>query len=172
MKKISLLSMLRLALLLALANCSYVYGQKIYDVPVDLETPMAPTPVKADGKLHLLYELHITSFRAQNLELTRVEVFKDSTNILLASYKDAALTSRLARPGAPSDLPDKRVIGGGMRAVVFLQITVETESSVPKTLRHRLFFKADVPNDARNTRSAAADKLLMSGRESFSGAFL
>ncbi|MGH9873500.1 MAG: M23 family metallopeptidase [Pyrinomonadaceae bacterium] len=147
MKRISIfLLAISLQLLLTGINPRCVLAQKLSTVPVDLEIPVAPTPVRANGKVHLFYELHITNFRAKNLELTRLEVLNDAANTLpLASYKDAELTSRIARPGA-SDVPDKRVISGGMRAVVFLQITMNQEADLPRALRHRLFFKPDEPN--------------------------
>lgn len=145
MKRISRLLFASSLLLLSNAiNANHVSAQRISAVPVDVEVSMAPTPVRADGKIHLLYELHLTNFRAKSLELTRLEVLKDEVNALpLASYKDAELDSRLARPGAPSDLADKRVIGGGMRAVVFLEITFDKDTDVPVALRHRLYFKSD-----------------------------
>lgn len=137
-------------------NANHVSAQRISAVPVDVEVPMAPTPVKADGKMHLVYELHLTNLRARNLELTRLEVLKDEPNALpLAGYKDAELVSRLARPGAPSDLADKRIVGGGMRAVVFLQITFNTTAEVPVALRHRLFFKSDDPKGEERSVDAA-----------------
>src|SRR5262245_1413317 len=87
---------------------------------VDLDIPMPPAPVRADGKIQLVYELHVTNFRPENLALTAIEIYKDEGNAKpLASYRDAELVGLLARPGAPLDLPDKRVIGGGMRAVLF-----------------------------------------------------
>jgi len=135
------------ALLLNVINPSLVLPQKLSAVPVDLEIPVAPTPVKADGKVNLIYELHITNFRAKNLELIRVEVLGDTVNALpLASYKDEDLTTRISRPGAPPELSDKRIIGGGMRAVVFLQIAIDKEANIPRALHHRLSFKADEPN--------------------------
>jgi murein DD-endopeptidase MepM/ murein hydrolase activator NlpD len=148
MKRTSIsLPALSFALLLIVINPSFILAQKLSAVPVDLEIPVAPIPVKANGKVHLFYELHITNFRAKNLELTRVEVLGDAANALpLASYKDKELTGRMARPGAPPDLSDVRIIGGGMRAVVFLQITVDKEADVPRALRHRLFFKPDETN--------------------------
>ncbi len=148
MKRISIfLLAISLVLLLNVINPSFVLAQKLSAVPVDLEIPVAPTPVKANGKVHLFYELHITNFRAKHLELTRVEVLGDAANALpFASYKDEELTSRIARPGGPPDLSDKRIIGGGMRAVVFLQITIDEEVNVPFALRHRLFFKPDEPS--------------------------
>jgi murein DD-endopeptidase MepM/ murein hydrolase activator NlpD len=146
MKRISILLPVSLTFLLNVISPCLVSAQKLSAVPVDLEIPVAPTPVKADGKIHLLYELHVTNFRARNLELTRVEVLKDgANNSPLASYEGAELSSRLARPGAPADLPDKRVIGGGMRAVIFLDISADTQADVPRALLHRLFLKADNP---------------------------
>ncbi len=145
MKRISILSLAISFLFLSnIINPKYIFAQKPLSAPVDLEIPMAPTPVKADGKMHLFYELHITNFRPKNLELTRVEVLKDETNAApLASYKDTELVNRLGRPGAPPELSDTRIIGGGMRAIVFLQITVNTEAEIPRSLHHRLFFKPD-----------------------------
>jgi hypothetical protein len=110
-----------------------------------VEVPNPPTPVKADGKVYLLYELHITNFRAANLELMRVEVLGDDGKAKpLATYQDAELVGMLHRPGAPADLADKRNIGGGLRAVLFLQLIFNSEADVPKALRHRVVFK---PNE-------------------------
>ena len=116
--------------------------QGTLSAPVDLDVPKPPIPVKADGKIHLFYELHITNFRPQDLVLTRVDIYKDEANTKsLVSYKDAELVDLLARPGASSSLQDKRVIGGGMRAIVFLQITFNTQAELPRSLYHRLVFK-------------------------------
>src|SRR6266480_3374016 len=78
-------------------------AQRFATIPIDIEIPVPPTPVKANGQLHLLYELHLTNFSARNLEVTRVEVLKDSSNgPTLSSYADSELNERLARPGARS----------------------------------------------------------------------
>src|SRR5439155_15516926 len=80
---------------------------------------------------------------ARNLTLNRIEVFAQGNSTTpLASYRDTELTNLLARPGAPSNLVDKRVIGGGMRAVIYLWLTVTAGHPVPTSLRHRLFFTA------------------------------
>lgn len=137
-----LLRMLVIGLVLCSGQAS---AQKLSaGIPVDLAIPAAPTPVKADGKLHLFYELHITNLRARSLELSRIIVAKDGAErSFLASYEAQALTERLARPGAPADIPDKRVIGGGMRAVAFLDIAFDRPADVPRVVTHRLFFKPD-----------------------------
>jgi len=133
-------------LTLGLALCSgMASAQKLSaGIPVELEIAAAPTPVQADGKVHLLYELHITNFRAKSLELLRVEVAKGGADrSFMYSVEGPALKERLVRPGAPADIPDKRVIGGGMRAVVLLDLIVERPADVPRALSHRLFFKPD-----------------------------
>lgn len=125
----------------SIASC-LISGQRLSAVPIDVEVPIAPIPVKANGVMHLLYELHLTNFSARNIELVRVEVFDDSSDPkMLASYKDTDLTSRLARPGA-GQVSDKRVIAGGMRAVVFVEIGFDRTTPIPSALQHRLFFKA------------------------------
>jgi murein DD-endopeptidase MepM/ murein hydrolase activator NlpD len=123
-------------------------AERLSTIPIDIEIPVPPTPVKANGKIHLLYELHFTNFSARNLEITRVEVLNDSSaSPILASYADAELLGRLARPGT-SNLPDKRVIAGGMRAVVFLELIFDRAVDVPSALRHHLWFK---PTDSKGT---------------------
>jgi UDP:flavonoid glycosyltransferase YjiC (YdhE family) len=57
-------------------------------LPVDVEIPMPPTPVKADGKLCLVYELRMTNFDTNNLELTRVEVLRDGAKRPVATYTE------------------------------------------------------------------------------------
>ena len=163
MKRISISLAFGLICILNPINLNGAFAQKLSAVPVDLEVPVAPTPVRAEGKTHLLYELHLTNFRAKNLELTRVEVFKDKADSLpIASYKDAELISRIGRPGSPSDLSDKRVIGGGMRAVIFLQITFNSNAQVPVALRHRLFFKSE---NADGEESSVESALVVVGRK-------
>jgi len=127
--------------------------------PVEATIPIAPMPVKSNGQIHLAYELHVTNFEARNLTLNRIEVFaQGSSTTPLASYGDTEVASLLARPGAPSNLVDKRVIGGGMRAVIYLWLTINAGHPVPTYLRHRLFF---------TTTSAAGkdEEELMNGAE-------
>lgn len=106
--------------------------------PVDVEVPIAPTPVESGGKLRLAYELHITNFQSSDLGLMSVEVLNGTSPI--ASYADEELIGRLFHVGVSGDLPDKRIIGGGMRVVVYIWLTVE-KVAVPSTLRHRFTFK-------------------------------
>jgi len=126
-------------------------------VPVDLEIPIAPTPVKADGKIHLVYELHITNFDkpARDLTLTSVEVLGDGQDTApLSRLVGEDLTKQMSRPGAGQKLSDKRRIGGGMRAVLFMWVTVDSAAAVPRALRHRLAFAIEKVNGERTVEGA------------------
>lgn len=118
-------------------------AQTRFGVPVQVEIPVAPISVTAQGKQHLVYELHVTNFRAPALTLLRVDVLADrNMSLPLASYADKELSDRLIQPGVSPDIPDKRVIGGGLRAVIFIWLTIDKPASIPTLLRHRLTFKA------------------------------
>jgi murein DD-endopeptidase MepM/ murein hydrolase activator NlpD len=107
--------------------------------PIEVAVPVAPIPVESGGKVHLVYELHITNFTSNDLTLTTLEVLDGASSI--ATYKDEELTGRLFHLGVASDLPDKRTIGGGMRVIVFMWLTVD-KARVPLSLRHQFTFKS------------------------------
>jgi len=121
---------------------------------VALEIPMPPTPVKADGKWYLLYELNVTNLGPNNLELVRVEVLRDRAKRPMATYTDEELSRRLKsglvftvvaeelRIESSSDEQEPQVIGRGNRAVMYMLMTVQLEADIPTALHHRLFFKS------------------------------
>jgi len=118
--------------------------------PVVIQVPVPPTPFKANGKVHLVYELHVTSFRAGELLLEKVEAYRDDgSSAPLASYKDAEINGLLSRPGTGgAAAANPRLIGAGQRAVVYLWLTMDSPAAVPAALKHRLYFK--IPNSTSN----------------------
>src|SRR5262245_43552406 len=118
-----------------------VFSQQPDLMAVLLDIPVTPVPVKANNKAHLLYELHVTNIGNDGIELTRLDVFAGPTsNAPLVSYDSARLETWLRRPGLADDIPNKRLIGGGYRAVVFLNVVIDV-AAIPSSLKHKLFFK-------------------------------
>lgn len=118
---------------------------------LDIQIPVAPTPVRIDGKVHLAYELHITNFRTFDVALTRVEVFGGvRAAVPLAKYQDVKLSDSLARPGTRPDLADKRIIGGGMRAVVYVWLALDEAVYIPSRLQHTISFDLLRPTGSEN----------------------
>jgi len=127
------------------AGLSLTNAQSSRPVPAVMEVPFAPIPVKAMDKINSAYELHITNFSRTNLTLMGVEVLADDVRtISLASYRDTELLKRLIVISPNADSPEKNVIGGGQRVIVFLMISTDA-SNAPTALRHRLFFKSTSP---------------------------
>jgi hypothetical protein len=95
-----------------------------------MDVPFAPIPVKAMDKTNLAYELHITNFSRTNLTLTGIEVLADDAGkTSLASYRDAELLKRLLIISPNADSPEKNLIGGGQRAIVFLMISTDASNA-------------------------------------------
>lgn len=41
---------------------------------IQMSIPVAPTPVRIAGRLHLVYELHLTNPRADSVVITRIRL--------------------------------------------------------------------------------------------------
>jgi murein DD-endopeptidase len=120
--------------------------QKPLDVPVELVVPIAPTAFSADGKTHLVYELHMTNLSRLDCTLTSVEVTSGEAKARLTRYESKDLDALLARPGYTGT--DKQKIGAGLRAVLYVWITLDAAAQPPATLEHRLTFKVgDEPEE-------------------------
>jgi len=133
------------------------------DLPVDMDVPVAPTPFNADGKKHLVYELHLTNFSSSELTIMRVEVLADSGPTPLAQYDGTELNTRLLRPGLPQSNLEKQRVGGGMRAVVYLWLTLDATASTPSTLRHRITASIAVPAGSAGSDATKAAPIEVKG---------
>ena len=108
---------------------------------LDVHITSPPLPVRIGGRIHLAYELHLTSFRAVDLALTSITVLGgERDSVPLANYRDEALRAGLARAGSPRDGSDARVIHSGMRVVYFVWLALDESTAVPPTLHHRISF--------------------------------
>ena len=108
---------------------------------LDVQIPIVPTAFKADGKWHLVYELHLNNMDRWDYKLTRVEaVTGESAARTLVTYTGAELEAAMARPGLPG-ATEKSKIGPGMLAIVYMWATVDLPEAVPATIRDKLTVK-------------------------------
>ena len=115
-------------------------SQRQMRAAIDVLVPVPPSPVRADGYYHLVYELHVTNFSNQELDLWRLEVTGDDPAAFpLGRYEGPELIDRIARPGQPG-LVDKRRVEPGARAVIYIWISIDARSALPTALTHRLTF--------------------------------
>jgi len=132
---------------------------------VEVSILKAPTPVMADGKRLLGYELHVTNFDSHPLQLRSVEIFPSlAATRPIASLRDSSLRASVqigpvmrmadARPGGHGRSDDTAIVAPGERAIVFLWLTLSPSEPTPALLRHRLTFTAlDSAGRARTTPS-------------------
>lgn len=63
--------------------------------PVDITAGPAPQPVMVDGRIRLVYELHLTNVAPIPIEIIALEVFSGDASTPLASYRNDALQNLL-----------------------------------------------------------------------------
>ena len=105
---------------------------------LSLRVPVAPRPVKGEGKYHLVYELYIKNEGQAAVDLKCVEAFDNRAGLPLAHYAGQELLSKLF--AAPDTTPNLH-LGAGQQAVVFIWLTLGTEAELPFSLRHRVSFR-------------------------------
>src|SRR5262245_40099002 len=128
--------------------------QEHLDLPVKVEAPVAPIPVRgSDGRWYLLYHLFVTNWSFSELILTSVEIRAASGGAVLAAYGPAELEQwhrfRSVLP-TPSSLQvsrraDLRRIGSGRTAVLFADFAVDRPEALPAVLAHQFAFEASPP---------------------------
>lgn len=106
----------------------------------DLQVPAPPLPVREDGALRLVYELHLTNFSREPLQPVRVDVRDAARSDVLATFEGNALTQRLAQPGAAADDGDSAMIAPGRRGVLYLELTLPPNAPPPRALDHRIHY--------------------------------
>jgi murein DD-endopeptidase len=106
--------------------------------PVELIVFCPPTPAHAEGKVHLVYELHVTNFDQKDVILRRVDVLADNSAAPIVTYQGSNLEEQLSTPGRVTS--EKTRLGGGERLVVFIWVTLDSSTAIPTRLRHRLTF--------------------------------
>lgn len=140
MKKLTFLSISVVLLIFSIAVSSQTPDRTF--LPLDVDVPFPPSPVKFEGKTHFLYELHITNFGPSDVTLQSIEVFgKGNSAQSLGINKDKSLEDLIYQAGTiprPKDPKDKNVISGGKRVYITLWLTIETDNTVPSQLIHHL----------------------------------
>ena len=68
------------ATVLALLLPLQVLAQSHSGLPVNIIAGPAPQPVMADGRIHLIYELHLTNFAPLAIELVTIDVLDEGAS--------------------------------------------------------------------------------------------
>jgi murein DD-endopeptidase len=113
---------------------------KPFTAPLDIYVPIAPTAFAANGKIHLIYELHVSNYASSDCSLTHLEVLAAGSEKSLASYAAADVEGMMSRPGQPGATP-KTKLAAGTTGVIYLWVTIENPQDVPGAVRHKINMK-------------------------------
>jgi murein DD-endopeptidase MepM/ murein hydrolase activator NlpD len=106
---------------------------------VEVQMPVAPSPVPAEGQIHLVYELHVTNLSWNAATLTRVQALRTVGGEPLLTLESEELAGDLRIVGArgvPSS-DEGVVLEAGSRAIVYMWLA--GESGMESTsLTHRM----------------------------------
>jgi murein DD-endopeptidase MepM/ murein hydrolase activator NlpD len=107
----------------------------------DMVVPTSPVAFKADGKWHLVYELHIANMDRWDYALTRIDVLPgDASRKPLASFSGSELDGMFSHPGLPGAGKVAKLVPGEFGAV-FMWVTFDKLEDVPAAITHRISVK-------------------------------
>lgn len=107
----------------------------------DMVVPTSPVAFKADGKWHLVYELHIANMDRWDYAFTRIDVLPgDAAQKELASFSGSELDGMFSHPGLP-DAGKVAKLAPGEFGAVFMWVTFDKLEDVPASITHRISVK-------------------------------
>jgi hypothetical protein len=122
----------------------------------DVETPVRPMPVRTNGVVQISYEVHLTNFSNEKLEITDVSLVNGSDRDDLASFSGDALVAVAHVVGETAGRKDNTVqVEPGRRVVLFIDLTVPASRHV-ESIRHRISYR--IP-DALATHSFLSEAI-------------
>jgi murein DD-endopeptidase len=130
-----------ICLLLPLGVAGEVAWSAPSNLAVEVEPSISPTPVKANGAFHTLYELRVTNLSRRELHLLEIDVTDASGQRLVAQYRAESLIAVLDAPGAAARSGDREIIGAGLSETIFIDVVAKTREAIPDVLLHRIVFE-------------------------------
>lgn len=105
----------------------------------DAQVPFPPVVADSAGSRQLAYELHLTNFSRQPIEIVRVAVVDSASGAVIAGADGDVLASWMGRPGGPVVTSEVRTIQPGMRGLVYFNFPLGAVA--PRKVAHRIQFR-------------------------------
>lgn len=107
---------------------------------VQVQMPIAPSAVPAEGQIHLVYEVHVTNLQSENTAtLTGLQAIATEIERTLAALEGEELVRDIRIVGAQdvSATEDGVELKAGTRAIVYMWVSLEPGSE-PTSITHRI----------------------------------
>ncbi len=106
----------------------------------EIAAPHSPQVARVGDRSLLVYEVHLTSFARNPLQLLQVEVISEPGGQVLQALAGSDLVQALGVVGGPPDSRERSRLDAGLRTIVYLSVPV-AEASPPTVLSHRVRFR-------------------------------
>jgi murein DD-endopeptidase len=100
----------------------------------------APTPVAVEGTEQLVYEIHLTNFSHERLQLRSIQVLDEDDAVPLATFAGASLANRAYFVGSTdADGVSAPVsVAPGQRLVLYVEIACRSSRQLPRAIVHHI----------------------------------
>ncbi len=135
-------------IILALLSTCVVASAAELRESFDISVMQPPTPVAVEGNEQLVYEIHLTNFSSERLQLRSIQVLDEDDNVPLATFAGASLASRAHLIGsAVADSTTGPVsVPPGQRLVFYVEIICRSSRQLPRAIVHHIEYS--IPNDS------------------------
>ena len=107
-----------------------------YQTTINIRVPVAPVVVNIGGKRSVYYELHLTNFAKDTLEIGRLTVLNAVDSSVVSKWDEPGLQQHFAIVGAPSK-GGASLLPPGVSGVIYLDFELPGNSKA-RILTHRL----------------------------------
>src|ERR1044071_4625457 len=106
---------------------------------IELRVPFEPTAYPSGGQSLLMYELYVTNFSGNPVDIRRIEVLDsgEPAGKPLAAFEGDQIDPLLQNAGGQSgNVSSPRTLNPGATAVVYMQVRLDAQARLPDKLRH------------------------------------
>jgi Peptidase family M23 len=122
-----------------------------WPVQLEMRVPFEPTAFPSEGRIYLMYELHLTNFGTAPIYLSRIEVLDADAAAAPVVTFDTDQLETMLQPLGGKTLPDPKarlLIGDGQSAIAFMSIALDRGSHIPDRLLHHVITTDSVAEGA------------------------
>lgn len=137
-----------------------------------LATPVYPVAA-ADGRMHLIYELHVTNAGTIPARIRSVEVLDARDNSITGTNRalspEGTDITGMVRPFSLPQTMDAanyaNRLGAGQAGVIYFDVSYASLRAVPKQIKHRFIVTRQVPNQDPQTFTVIGSPIKVSNEE-------
>lgn len=123
-----------------------------FPLQLEIRVPFEPTAFPSDGNIYVMYELHLTNFGTDPLNLSRIEVLDaDAAGAQpIATFGEEQLNTMLQAVGGSTEVGPKGnlTITAGRTAIVFMSIAFDRSAHISDRLLHHVITTGSVAEGA------------------------